>query len=104
MNILYVLSQYEVTGAETFAIALANEQVRAGHDVLIVSDNLHLKTEATVLLRPIGKRDYLHRIRNISTLKTIFRKKKIDVIQAHLRAGHIRHQSSRGSFALQEKL
>ena len=30
MNILYVLSQYEVTVAETFAIALANEQVNIG--------------------------------------------------------------------------
>jgi hypothetical protein len=49
MNILHVLSQFEVTGAETYVAALANEQSRAGHRVTIISDTFHSPLDASVL-------------------------------------------------------
>ena len=86
MNILHVLSQREVTGAETFAATLATVQVRAGHGVWIVSDTFHSKTSAQVVSEPIGKRDAVQRIRNIFTLRSFISKNKIDVVHAHSRA------------------
>ena len=86
MNILHTLSQNEVTGAETYAAALANEQVRNGHSVWIVSDTFHMPTRANVLSMPIGKRDFGQRLRNISLLRTIIRDNEINVVHAHSRA------------------
>lgn len=86
MNILHVLSQKEVTGAETFAATLATVQVRTGHRVWIVSDTFRSKTSAQILSEPIGKRDILQRIRNIFILRSIIAKHEIDVVHAHSRA------------------
>jgi peptidoglycan/xylan/chitin deacetylase (PgdA/CDA1 family)/glycosyltransferase involved in cell wall biosynthesis len=86
MNILQVLSQYEVTGAETFAAALADVQIANGHSVFILSDNFFTPTKATVLQHPIGKRDIAQRISNVTFLKKFIREKKIDVVHAHSRA------------------
>lgn len=86
MNILQVLSQYEVTGAETFAAALADVQIANGHSVFIISDNFFTPTKATVIQHPIGKRDIPQRIKNTSFLKNFIREKKIDVVHAHSRA------------------
>lgn len=86
MNILHTLSQQEVTGAETYAAALANEQVRSGHTVWIVSDTFRTPTRANVLSIPIGKRDFRQRLRNIFSLRTIIREKGINVVHAHSRA------------------
>jgi peptidoglycan/xylan/chitin deacetylase (PgdA/CDA1 family)/glycosyltransferase involved in cell wall biosynthesis len=86
MNILHVLSQYEVTGAETYAATLANEQVRNGHVVWIVSDTFHAQTRAKMLSLPIGKRSVLQRVRNIRSVRKIIREKEINVVHAHSRA------------------
>ncbi len=86
LNILQVLSQFEVTGAETFAAALADTQIANGHTVYILSDNFYTKTNATVIQHPIGKRDLAQRWKNISFLKTFIREKKIDIVHAHSRA------------------
>jgi peptidoglycan/xylan/chitin deacetylase (PgdA/CDA1 family)/glycosyltransferase involved in cell wall biosynthesis len=86
MNILHTLSQNEVTGAETYAAALANEQVKNGHTVWIFSDTFRTPTRANVLSMPIGKRDFRQRFRNISLLRTIVRDKGINVVHAHSRA------------------
>jgi peptidoglycan/xylan/chitin deacetylase (PgdA/CDA1 family)/glycosyltransferase involved in cell wall biosynthesis len=86
MNILHTLSQNEVTGAETYAAALANEQVRNGHTVWIVSDTFRTPTRGNVLSMPIGKRNFRQRLRNIFLLRTIVRDKAINVVHAHSRA------------------
>ncbi|MBI2429725.1 MAG: glycosyltransferase [Ignavibacteriales bacterium] len=86
MNILQVLSQFEVTGAETFAATLADTQIANGHTVFILSDNFFTPTNATVVLHPIGKRDVAQRIRNVTFLKQFIRERKIDVVHAHSRA------------------
>ncbi len=86
MNILHVLSQFEVNGAETFAATLADEQIKNGHTVFIISDTFQTTTKATVFLHPIGKRDLKQRFANISFLKQFIRKHNIHVIDAHSRA------------------
>jgi len=40
VRILHVLSQVEVTGAETYVATLVAEQAKAGHEVIAVSDTL----------------------------------------------------------------
>ncbi len=86
MNILHLLSQFEVTGAETFAATLANEQILHGHSVTIVSDTFHTPTTATIISLPLGKRDFLQRIANVRALSAIIAERKIDVVHAHSRA------------------
>jgi glycosyltransferase involved in cell wall biosynthesis len=86
MNILHVLSQFETNGAETYAAALADERISAGHSVTIVSDSFHTQTKADVLLHPIGKRDYPQRIKNIRFLIRLIKERHIDIINAHSRA------------------
>ena len=46
MNILMALSQRELTGAEVFAVTIANELIARGHKVIIVSDTLTAPTKA----------------------------------------------------------
>jgi len=86
MNIVQVLSQFEVTGAETFAAALADEQIAQGHNVFIISDNFFTPTKATIIQHPIGKRDIAQRLKNVLFLRKFIRDHKIDVVHAHSRA------------------
>ncbi len=86
MNILHVLSQYEVTGAETYAAALANDQVLSNHNVWIASDTFRTRTSARVLSLPIGKRNFIQRLRNITALRQVIRQNNIDIVHAHSRA------------------
>ncbi len=86
MNILHVLSQFEVTGAETLAATIADRQIAAGHSVTIVSDTFHTDTHADVLSLPIGKRDILQRIRNIASLRSLILERSIHLVHAHSRA------------------
>ncbi|HTY37217.1 MAG TPA: polysaccharide deacetylase family protein [Bacteroidota bacterium] len=86
MNILHVLSQFEVTGAEAYAAALIDAQIADGHEVVVVSDTFTIPTRATYIAVPIGIRSYSRRIRNIATLTKIIRSKSIDIVHAHSRA------------------
>ena len=86
MNILHVLSQFEVTGAETFAATLADAQILNGHTVYIISDTFHSPTNAVVVNHPIGKRDLPQRYSNVVFLKEFIKDHNIDVVDAHSRA------------------
>ncbi len=97
MNILHILSQLEVTGAETYAAELANFQVHAGHSVTIVSDTFHTLTDAEVHSLPIAIRTPVQRLRNIFSLRTLLRAKHIDIVHAHSRAASwVSHWATRG--------
>ena len=86
MNILHVLSQFEVTGAEAYAVTLANLQVKAGDKVWMVSDTLTLPHSAHYISYPIGNRRLIQRYRNILHLRNLIREHNIDVVHAHSRA------------------
>lgn len=86
MRILHVLSQTQPTGAETYALSLAEHQLRSGHQVWIVSDKLHFPTKAKYVAMPIHNRRYLQRLRNVKSLRSLIQQEKIDVVHAHSRA------------------
>ena len=86
MNILHVLSQHEVTGAETYAAALIARQARDGHRVVVVSDTLSTPVDALYLPMPIGQRAYPQRLRNVLALRRLIRRRGIQLVHAHSRA------------------
>lgn len=86
LRILHVLSQVQLTGAEVYAIALAEAHIAAGNEVFIISDKLHKTTSAQYFSQPIDKRTYKQRLRNILFIKKIIATYKIDVVHAHSRA------------------
>jgi peptidoglycan/xylan/chitin deacetylase (PgdA/CDA1 family)/glycosyltransferase involved in cell wall biosynthesis len=86
VNILHVLSQQEVTGAETSAAAMVARQVRRGHRVLVVSDTFRTPVEAEVVAMPIGRRSYARRLANVLALRRLIRARDIHLVHAHSRA------------------
>ncbi len=86
MNILHVLSQFEVTGAEVYAATLASEQQKHGHAVFLVSDTLHVPFQGEYIRQAIGNRSYRQRWKNIRFLIRLIREKNIHVVHAHSRA------------------
>ena len=83
LRILHVLSQVQLTGAEVYAIALADAHIVAGNEVFIISDKLHKPTNAKYFAQPIDKRTYKQRLKNIIFIKKIIAEHKIDVVHAH---------------------
>ena len=86
MNILHVLSQREVTGAERFAASLIRQQARAGHRVTVVSDTLHTEMDAEYVSLPLDRRGYVRRVRNVVALRRVIRGRGIHLVHAHSRA------------------
>lgn len=86
MNILQVLSQYEVTGAETFAATLSDVLIERGNTITIVSDTFRTPTKAEIVIHPVGKRDVVQRFTNVRFLRRLIKERKIDVVHAHSRA------------------
>ncbi|MCS7005877.1 MAG: polysaccharide deacetylase family protein [Cytophagales bacterium] len=86
MNILHVLSQTTLTGAETYVATLADFQIQQGNRVFIVSDTFITPTKASIVHQPIARRTYLQRVRNILFLRKFIKSNNIDVVHAHSRA------------------
>lgn len=86
MNILHVLSQTHITGAEVYAVQLAAWQQQRNHKVFIVSDTLNTVTDAAYIAQPIHNRTYGQRMRNIRFLRRLILEQHIDVVHAHSRA------------------
>jgi peptidoglycan/xylan/chitin deacetylase (PgdA/CDA1 family)/glycosyltransferase involved in cell wall biosynthesis len=86
MRILHLLSQTELTGAEVYAVELAQEQVRQGHEVFLISDKLHIPHNLPFFPLPIAKRSWRERRKNIHELRKFIGKNRIDIVHAHSRA------------------
>lgn len=86
MNILMTLSQLEVTGAEVYAVTIADMLVDRGHKVYIMSDTLTKPTKAQYIAIPFNKRNYINRIRQTVFLIKFIRRNEIHVVHAHSRA------------------
>lgn len=86
MNVLHVLSQYEVTGAEVYAATLVEQQAQRGHTLFVVSDTLTVPFRATTINIPIGQRSYARRLANVQWLVRFVREQNIHVLHAHSRA------------------
>lgn len=98
MRILFVLSQIEVTGSETYAITLASALRNLGHEVVFVSDKLRDPSGFRFYPLPIHARNTstLGRIRNVRAVARILRDEKIDVIHSHSRAANLVSHFARG--------
>jgi len=86
MNVLFTLSQLEVTGAEVFAVTLADKLVEYGHSVYIISDTLTVPTKAVYQSLPLTKRNAKYRLMNTLSLKRFIKENKIDIVVANSRA------------------
>lgn len=86
MNILMALSQLEVTGAEVYATTIADELIRRGNKVFIISDTLSIKTKAEYIKLEFNKRNFKNRIEHIKKIYKIIKEKDIHIIHAHSRA------------------
>ncbi len=86
LRILHLLSQWHLTGAETYAANLCQQQLAEGHQCWIISDTLTVQTDAIFVSMPIHNRHWLNRIKNIWKLIQFCKQNQIDVIHAHSRA------------------
>ncbi|MCI6151791.1 MAG: polysaccharide deacetylase family protein [Fusobacterium perfoetens] len=86
MNILMALSQLEVTGAEVYGVTLADELIKRGNNVYIVSDTLTKPTKAEYFKIEFNKRSLSQRISHVKELLRIIKEKDIQVVHAHSRA------------------
>lgn len=86
MNIALILSQLEVTGAEAYAVSLADYLIRRGHKVTIVSDTLTLQTSASYMKMDLNRRSFPNRLKHIYLLSKLIREKDIYILHAFSRA------------------
>jgi peptidoglycan/xylan/chitin deacetylase (PgdA/CDA1 family)/glycosyltransferase involved in cell wall biosynthesis len=85
MNILMVLSQVEVTGAEVYAATISDKLIDRGHNVFIVSDTLKIQTRAKYIPLPLNKRKIYLQVKHLIKLINIIRENNIMVIHSHSR-------------------
>jgi peptidoglycan/xylan/chitin deacetylase (PgdA/CDA1 family) len=96
MTILLTLSQLEITGAEVYAIEIAEKLIDRGHTCFIMSDTLSLKTRAKYIPVNFNKRKLWNRIYQIIFLILFIKKNKVQLIHANSRAsGWISYFASR---------
>jgi peptidoglycan/xylan/chitin deacetylase (PgdA/CDA1 family)/glycosyltransferase involved in cell wall biosynthesis len=85
MNVLMVLSQVEVTGAEVYAATISDRLIAKGHKVFIVSDTLTVSTKAKYFPLPLNKRRPDLQLAHIFKLVRIIKQNKIMVVHTHSR-------------------
>lgn len=86
MRILHLLSQRELTGAETYALALALRQREAGHYCVIASDRINVEHDFPFHPAPLGDRHWPRRLSNILLIRRLVLRERIDLMHAHSRA------------------
>lgn len=87
MNILFVLSQMELTGAETYAASLIPRLQAMGHKIIMVSDTLTLELNIPYHSLDLNNRKSpFNRIKHVLSLIKIIRQDNIAIIHAHSRA------------------
>lgn len=86
MNILHVLSQNHLTGAEVYAVHLCEKQIKQGHHVVQVSNGFFTKTEAHKVMFTVETSSRLQFIKNIFKLRSLITETNIQVIHCHSRA------------------
>lgn len=86
MNIVQLLSQVELTGAEVHGISLAEALTKKGHQCFIISDELHLKTDVPFTALAVHRAKHLSKITSIVKLRQFIKQHQIQIIHAHSRA------------------
>ncbi len=86
MNILHLLSQNHLTGAEVYAATIAREQLRNFHVVYQVSNGFFYPSQALKIDLQVETKSKFTFIKNIFWLRKFIKKNKIDIVHAHSRA------------------
>ncbi|MEK6629011.1 MAG: polysaccharide deacetylase family protein [Bdellovibrionota bacterium] len=86
MNILHLLSQNHLTGAEVYAVTLAHHQLVQGHNVYHLSNGFHYPSKAIKLEFEVETKSKITFIKNILWLRNFINKQNIQVIHTHSRA------------------
>ena len=86
MKIVHLLSQKYLTGAEVYAVRIAEQQIANGDEVILVSDTINVPTDIATVFMPISSHSYIVRFRNAFKLARLCKENKIDVVHAHSRA------------------
>ncbi len=86
LKILHIMSQLELTGAEVYAVMLANHQKSCGHSVTLLGDEIHIPCSASFVRCDIHNRNYTQRFQNLKRIRKIVKEQNIDVVHAHSRA------------------
>lgn len=98
MRILHLLSQTQPTGAEAYAITVANWMTDQGHEVFIISDKIHSKTRQTYVSLPVHPNSPHVRLRSTFFLRDFLKEHQIQVIHCHSRAAsRLAYWATRGT-------
>ncbi len=98
MRILHLLSQMQPTGAEAYAITLANWLTDHGHDVHIISDRIHVKTRQPYTPMAVHSNKTRTRLHSTFLLRKFLKEKQIQVIHCHSRAAaRLAYWATRGT-------
>ncbi len=102
MKILFVLSQIEVTGAETYALTLAAALRERGHEVILVSEKLRNTDGFKFYSVPLHSRNtsYFGRFLNVWELRRIIKEEGIELIHSHSRAANLIAEFARGKIPM----
>ena len=71
MNILHLLSQNQLTGAEVYATQLIDQQSRNGHNVFQVSNGFFAETKAKKQTLEVETKSFVHFIKNFLWLRLL---------------------------------
>ncbi len=86
MNILHLLSQNHLTGAEVYAVTLSNEHRKNGHQIYQISNGFFYPSENIKLQLEVETKSKIKFIKNILWLRNFIRKQSIQVVHTHSRA------------------
>jgi len=86
MNILFALSQLEVTGAEVYAAAIGNQLSDREHTVYYVSDTFSKKVFGDVFSLRFNKRSLFRRVWHVIYLIYLIKRYRVQIVHAHSRA------------------
>ena len=102
MNLLFALSQIEVTGAETYALTLASALNQRDHRITFISDTLRHFAPHQFIPVPIhaGNHRYFSRFQNVLTLRKILRENNIHLIHSHSRAANLVSTFAKGKLPM----
>jgi len=86
VNIIHLLSQTHLTGAEVYAVSLANDQISQNHRVYQVSNGYYYDTQAIKIQKNIETKSSMQFWQNVLWLRNYIRSQQIHVIHSHSRA------------------
>lgn len=86
MEILHLLSQNHLTGAEVYAVTLGQEQKRLGNEVHQISNDFFYPTSLFQTRMQVETKSRLRFLLNILRLRKYIYRNQIDIVHAHSRA------------------